>query len=257
MRRTLVNCESPNYPVAGVSNVLNLLLLLEERQRVKLSDVSTNLEIGASTAHRLLSMFKTFGFVEQDEASRAYLIGPDLITLASSIASKNRILSQVRPLLCSLVEETNETVHLAMLSGASVIYMDCVESKKTERATPRTGRAMPAYATASGKALLADIANEGVCELFPTESLAKLTAHTLKTRADLLQDLVKIRERGFALNENESQLGYFSYACPIRKAGIKHPLAIVVAAPSRRFRKTRHRLAELLCQSAEAAASVV
>jgi IclR family acetate operon transcriptional repressor len=202
-----------------------------------------------------LSMFKNYGFVEQDERSHAYMIGSELVTLSASIAAKSRIVARVRPVLNSLASDSDETVHLAMLSGASVIYMDCVESKKSERATPRTGRSMPAYATASGKAILAELSMPRIAALFPSESLPRVTPHTLKTRDALARDLKETRARGFALGENESQVGFFSFACPIRNAEIADGLAIVIAAPSRRFRKNRQTVADLLCRSAEVASN--
>ena len=249
--------ESPAYPVVGVGNVLDLLLFLEERQRVKVSDVSTELNIAASTAHRLLSMFKNYGFVQQEECSHAYCVGPGLVTFSASIAAKSRTLDLVRPVLRALVDDSNETVHLAMLNGSSVVYVDCVESRKTERARSRTGRAMPAYATASGKAILAELGAPQIEHLFPSESLARITPHTLKTRDALVQDLCKTRERGFAFHENESQLGFFAYACPIRTSNAVPAWALVVAGPSRRFRKSGHKLADLVCGSAEVAAGMM
>lgn len=253
MKRTAPPQSPPAYPVAGVGNVLNLLHFLEERQRVKLSEVSAELGIGASTAHRLLSMFQYFGFVEKDERSHAYGIGPAFVSLAISIAAKRLMLDRIRPVLASLVDDLNETVHVAMLKGSDVVYMDGIESKKSERATSRTGFMIPAYATASGKAILAELTDEHIERLYPSESLARLTSHTLETRDALFHDLKQTRERGFAVNENESQLGFFACACPIRPLGAALRMSIVVAAPSRRFRKHRDRLAESLRDSAQAA----
>lgn len=253
MRQVVTGRTPPAYPVERVGHVLGLLELLEERQRVKLSDVSAELGIGVSTAHRLLSMFHYLGFVEKDEYGHAYAIGPKLITLAKSIAARKRILDRLRPVVEILANNLNETVHVAQLKQADVLYWDCIESKKSERATARTGLALPAHATASGKAILAQLAPSALEELFPNPSLARITSRTLATRDALFRDLDITRERGFATNENESQLGFFACACPITLPDAEWRLSIVVAAPSRRFRKHRSKVAEALCVSAEAA----
>lgn len=248
-----VKSAAPAYPVAAVGNVLELILLLEERRCVKLTDVSARLGVGPSTAHRLLAMFRHFGFVEQEERSHTYRVGPALLTVSKTLALREAMLAQVRPLLESLVNALNETVHVATLRGSTVIYIDCVESRKFERATPRIGRTMPSYATASGKALLADLSGSDVRALFPSTSLAPLTARTHSSRESLLEDLCRTRRRGFSINESESQLGFVASACTIKTQAACEPIAFVVAAPSQRFRKNLYRCADRLCTAAEEA----
>ena len=253
MRPRRSRAEPPAYPVAGVGNVLNLLLLLEERQRVQLSQVSAELRIGPSTAHRLLAMFQYFGFIEQEADSRAYVVGPGLLAFSASLAAKRDILDRIRPILDRLVHTVNETVHVAMLKDTDSLYIDCIESNKSERATPRTGRRMPSYATAAGKAMLARLPDSELNALFPSETLTRLTPHTIATRDALLEELQRTRQRGFATNENESQIGFFACACPIGAGKLAFPMSIVLTAPSRRFRKQRSRFAESLCAAAESA----
>ena len=242
------------YPVAGTSNVLQLLLLLEERQYLSLTDVSSELGIGTSTAHRLLAMLRQFGFVDQDERSHIYRVGPDLLTMSRKLSARHAMLMRIRPVVNTLVEDINETVHVAVLNGPMVSYIDCVESRKSERATSRTGRVMPAYATASGKALLAGLPRERIEALF-SELLTPLTSRTLTTRERLLQDISITARRGFATNENESQLGFFSYSSLVKTPADVQPIAIVIAGPSRRFRKNSARFADCVCRAAEKAAS--
>jgi DNA-binding IclR family transcriptional regulator len=243
----------PPYPVAGVGNVLQLLLLLADRHTVKLTDVSSELGIGPSTAHRLLAMLLHYGFVEQGKRSHAYRVGPGLANFAQTLTARQRMLLRIGPVLERLATGLNETVHVATLHGSTVVYVDCVESRKSERATPRTGRVLPSYATASGKALLAGLSHAEIEQIFP-QTLAPLTSHTLVTREALLEDIARTRERGFAINENESQLGFFSCAAAVAMPDDAPPAALVIAAPSARFRKNRYRFAERVCQAAVEAA---
>jgi IclR family acetate operon transcriptional repressor len=257
MKRASAEKAEPAYPVAGAGNVLRLIRLLEERQCVKLTDVSSELGIGPSTAHRLLAMFRQFGFVEQEERGHVYRVGPGLLSVAKTLSARHRMLVRIRPILESLVEGLNETVHVAMLKGSMVTYIDCVESGRSERATSRTGRVMPSYATASGKALLANLPRADIESLFPSEVLAPLTCHTIATREALLQDISRTTYRGFATNESESQLGFFACSSVIKsEAGIPRT-AIVIAGPSRRFRRNHHRFADQLCVAAEEAGRAI
>ena len=240
---------TPADPVAGVGHVLQLVLLLEERQYLKVTDVSAELGIGLATAHRLLAMFRQYGFVEQAERGHAYRVGSGLLDLSKSLSARSVMLTRIRPILEVLVSEISETVHVATLNGSMVSYIDCVESRKSERATPRTGRVMPSYATAAGKALLAALPRSDVEALFPTEALVPLTQHTISSRTGLFQDIARTQGRGFATNENESQLGFFACSSLITTAA--EPAVIVMAGPSHRFRKNRYRFADQLCAAAE------
>ena len=241
----------PAYPVAGIDNALLLMRLLEERHSIKLSDVSSELGIGTSTAHRLLSMFRKYGFVEQDEPGRVYRVGSGLLTLSKTLASRQSMLVKLHPVLESLVMQLEETVHVATLRGTDVMYIDCVESRKTERATSRVGRVLPSYATASGKALLSSVSNAELGRMFPTESLPPLTSHTLTTRDALLRDLKRTLHRGFAINENESQLGFFACSSVVEADSTGVLMAVAVAGPSQRFRKNRYRVSDKLCAATD------
>jgi IclR family acetate operon transcriptional repressor len=172
--------------------------------------------------------------------------------MSHALTSRHALLMGIRPILHALVDEINETVHVATLSGSLVAYIDCVESRKSERETPRTGRAMPSYATASGKALLTGPI--AVCDriTLSRDSCAAHPAHSFDSR-EVLQDISRTTSRGFATNEHESQVGFFSYGSLVKTKVGAQSVAIVVAAPSQRFRKNRTRFADQLCKAAEEA----
>ena len=186
----------PAYPIASVDNALRLLMLFRGQPRVRLSEASEHLGVALSTAHRLMAMLAYHGFAQQDPGTRAYVAGPALVEIGLAAVRQLDIRMVARPVLERLASDLGETVHLAVLEGCSVRYLDAVESPHALRVAARTGSALAATCTASGKALLATLPDGEVAALFPDDaSLVALTAKSITTRSRLLKELRAVRER--------------------------------------------------------------
>jgi DNA-binding IclR family transcriptional regulator len=223
------------YPVGSVGKALALLQLLHDRKTLRVTEVSRELNVALSTAHRLLAMFEQFGFLDQHERNSVYTIGPALVEIATSIAGHLDIETALRPHLNDLVREINETALLCIVRGTRTVFLDAVESTHGLRATSQAGRSIPAHATAGGKALLAEYGADEICRLYPNEDLGRLTPKTHASRTALLLELRRIRERGFALDVEESELHFVACASVVRdRAGVARA-AIVVAGPAARM----------------------
>ncbi len=177
--------------------------------------MSEYLSVASSTAHRVLAMLQYRGFVRQSSSSRAYEPGPALTEIAFSVLRQIDVREQVRPLLDGLAAHYGETVHLARLDGSLVSFVDAVESDRAVRVGSRMGKTLPAHASASGKVLLSLLPDEAVVALYPREELEPLTPHTLSTRTALLEDLDRIRKRGYASGLQESEDGVIAVAVPL------------------------------------------
>lgn len=197
--------SGPSYPIDSVDNVLRLLLLVEERGAVRVSEASEALAVAPSTAHRLFAMLEHHGFVEQEESSKIYRLGPTLLRFGLSAVRNLEIRILVRPYLVKLHEAFNETVHLALPDAAEVRFVDCVESRRTLRVSSRVGQSMWAHCTSVGKACLAELSDERVLELYPDEQLSGLTATSVTSRSRLLDQLATVRRKGYAENSAESE----------------------------------------------------
>ena len=226
----------PQYPIESVDNALKVLLLLGERSSLRLTDVSRYLGVASSTAHRLLAMLQYRGFVQQDPKSKAYLPGSALTGVAFSILQRFDFRGALRPYLEQLNGELRETVHLGMLAGATVHFVDAIESPQAVRVVSRLGKAMPASSTSTGKALLAALADEQVVALYPDERLGGLTRKSITSRAELLRQLATVRKRGYATSSEESETGVSSVAVALTTSTGPR-LAINVAVPSSRMTK--------------------
>jgi DNA-binding IclR family transcriptional regulator len=229
--------RAASYPIGSVGKALALLGLLRDHQTLRVMEVSRELRIAPSTAHRLLAMFEQFGFLHQEERNSAYTIGPALVEVATAITGHLDIETAVRPHLIDLARELNETALLCILRGDRSLYLDAVESTHSLRAVSQNGRSVAAYATAGGKALLAELSLPELRRIFPDEDLKRMTPKTMATRTSLFNELRRIRERGFAVNAEESELHFAACAAVVRDRVGFARAAIVLAGPAARFRR--------------------
>src|SRR5262245_19408333 len=157
-------------------------------------------------------MLQYRGFVQQDRSTKAYLPGTALTGVAFAIHQWFDARAALRPLLEQLNRELRETVHLGLLVGIDVHFIDAIESPQAVRVASRIGRAMPASSTSTGKALLAELSDEEVVALHPDEELATMTSRSIATRSELLRRLAVVRRRGYASSAEESEAGVSSVA---------------------------------------------
>ena len=241
----------PAYPIASVNNALLLLLLFREQPRVRLTDACKYLGVAHSTAHRLLAMLAHHGFVQQEPVTRAYIAGPALVEVGLAVVGSLNVREQARPVMEELAAELGETVHLGVLEGKQVRYVDAVESERALRVVARTGTLVPAHCTSLGKALLAQMTDEQVVKLYPTsaEPFAARTERSITTQAKLLKEVSRARARGYAVNSGETEDDVGSVAVAFRDfAG--RPAAIAVAAPTSRLSAQRiSRIGDLMIEA--------
>jgi IclR family transcriptional regulator, acetate operon repressor len=206
---------SPRYPIESVDNALRLLLLFSESPRIRLTDASQYLGVASSTAHRLLAMLQYRGFVQQD-ATRAYEPGPVLRGLAVAAQRQQDLSGVARPVLERLHAELDGTIHLGRLDGRDVVFVDGVHSIKIARPP---GASAPAHCTSLGKVMLSQLEPEELRALYPQERLDQLTVRTISSRSALEEELRLARRRGFAVSNEEFQVGVTSVAVALPGLG--------------------------------------
>jgi DNA-binding IclR family transcriptional regulator len=232
-----------------VSKTLRTLLLLAAHDSLRVTDLSRELDVAVSTAHRLLHIMGLHGFVEQDTETRQYRLGPAARKLGRRPRGR-QLAAAARPHLERLSAELRETVNLVVLDGPEALFLDGVESRQLVRVGTRTGARIPAYESAGGKILLARLP-VGVVRGLYADGLARATRFTLPDLDQLEQDLAQVRDRGYALNLGE----HMPEVCAIGVAvGAGADGAVTVAGPSTRC--NRERLIELLPRVQAAAEAV-
>jgi DNA-binding IclR family transcriptional regulator len=173
--------------------------------------------------------------MRQDPRTKVYLPGTALTGVAFSILQRFDVRGVLHPIVEVLNRDLAETVHLAVLDGTTVRFIDAIESPQATRVASRLGKLMPANCTSTGKALLAELSVEDLERLYPVEELPELTPNSIGTRSALEKELEKVRRLGYATSNQESEDGVCSVAValPARQAPMR--LALNVAVPVHRM----------------------
>jgi len=154
--------------------------------------------------------------------------------------------------LRSLNEELDETVHLTILDGWEVLYVECFESIKQLRTYSVIGVRAPLHCTAVGKAILAFFTEKQVSEMIKAMGLPRFTGNTITDRQDLDRELAEIRKRGYAVDDAEHEEGVRCIGAPIRNHEAQVMASISVSGPSQRITPERdERVGRLLISKTE------
>jgi len=200
---------------------------------VSLAEVAAHIGTSKSTAHRYLTTLEELGVVERDNNDR-FQLGPKLIELAGVLLAEHDLRRESEPFLIDLASSTQETVHLAVPSGNEVVYLAKVESPHPIRMASRIGARMPMYSTALGKAILAYLPTERVQEIIDA-GIPSRTPYTVSSAEALRVELEQVRARGFALDDQENELGVRCVGAPIFDYSGEVVGAISVSGPAHRL----------------------
>lgn len=204
---------------AVLRSVTNALLLLEafslEKPELGVTELSLALGLGKSTVHRLLAALAARGYILKNPLTEKYYLGLKAFEVGSLVAVQRNIRDVSAPFLQRLMLASKETVHLGVLDGWEVVYIDKIESNHTLRIHSRIGRRAPLHCTALGKALLAFQPDEEL-EQFLRRRLKSYTPLTLTDPVRIRKELVEIKARGYALDNEEFEVGLKCIAAPLR-----------------------------------------
>lgn len=240
--------------LSSVANALRVVKAFsDEESELGISDLARRLGLAKSTVHRLASTLLEEGVLEQNAGDEKYRLGLALFELGALVRRKMDFTAAARPFLRMLMEKTGETAHLAILDHGSVLYMITHESQQAIRVSSNVGTRAPAHSTAVGKALLAFQPEEWIDRVV-ARGLPASTPNTITDAKALRRELAAVRARGYAVDDEESEIGLRSMAAPIRADSGNVVAAISVAGPAHRIaRKTLLQWSGTLVQAADAA----
>ncbi len=246
--------KSP-YQVQVLDRTLAILdILSAEGPDLSLGEISDKLELHKSTAHRLTMVLERHKLIERNSVSGRYRLGLKLFELGTRAISHLDLRERARPVLDRLVLETSETVHLGILEDTEVLYLDKVEPARSVRMSSSVGRRNPAYCTAMGKATLAHLPDAQVEEIVRKHGLKAVTANTITSFLDLKTELKAVRERGYAVDDEEIEEGVRCVGCVVRNFSGAPVGAISVSGPA--FRVTKEKV-KSLARAVMASASIL
>lgn len=236
--------------VAGVERALDVLNLFAEDgvRDLGVTEVADRLGLSKAVVHRILSSFRVKGYVEIDEDSRRYSLGPRILTLGLSYLDRLDVRELAREALRELCARTDETATLSVRAGRRRVYVDQVTPARDIKMVVQLGGAYPLHAGASSKALLAFLPEELREAYLDREPLQPVTELTVTDRSRLLAELKDIRRVGFATSLGERQAGAGSVAAPVFDHEGAVQAVISVCGPVERFRDEVDRCAEELLE---------
>lgn len=243
-------------PSGGVQSLERAFDLLERMAdaggEVGLSELAGSSGLPLPTIHRLMRTLVACGYVRQ-HANRRYALGPRLIRLGESAS---RLLGTwARPYLARLVEETGETANMALLDGDEVVYVAQVPSRHSMRMFTEVGRRVMPHSTGVGKVLLAASTPDEVRALLARTGMPAATERTITTPDGFLKALDHVREVGYAVDDNEQELGVRCIAVSVPDSptaaaiSISGPAGRVTDAATDKFVPLMHEIAAQLSKA--------
>ncbi len=209
----------PNNLVQTIERASSILdILAQNPSGVSIRVLSENLDLPKGTVHRLLSSLAYFGYVRQDTRSRDYFLGFKLVELGNLLLGQLDLRKQAEPYLRALADRVRETVHLVVLDRKEIVYIDKVETDNQKgglRMASRIGLRNPVHSCAVGKVLLSDFPEEALNSFLKDYRFFKRTENTITEVATFKEHLKLVRKQGYAIDEEENEIGIRCVAAPV------------------------------------------
>lgn len=224
-----------SYAAPAVEAALSILETLGTVHEMGVTELARKLGLGKSSAYRLLATLARRGYVEKNPQSDRYRLTYRLFAVGSPAADRFGLRETAHPVMERLATETGETVNVGVLDGTRVVNLHKVESRHLLRMHMEVGGGVPAHATALGKVLLTALTQAEIAERLGGRRLERLTHRTIADRAALWRVLARVREQGFALDDEECSLGLRCVAAPILDHRGSVVAALSISGPSQRL----------------------
>lgn len=238
MRSNAQTIEGQTRPSSLTTALLLLKCFSEEQHEIGIGPLAIRLGVSKSTAHRVAVTLLREGMLEQDEQTRKYRLGLSIFELGFRVRCNMTIYKNAKELLGQLQAATQETVNLAILRGQFIIYINSIASQNAIKVNSVLGARLPAHCSAEGKILLTFNPTENV-ERNADHDLTIQTQEALTVPNALHGELLQIRDRGYAIDNEESDQGVRSIAVPLFDYRQQAIAAIGIAGPSQRLGKRK------------------
>lgn len=244
--------EDPQF-INSLAKGLSVLKAFDgEWDALGLREIAVRSGISMGAAQRITHTLVHLGYLHKDERTRRYRLGARMLDFAYHYLHASPLYEVAIPFVASARDECRETVNVAELDGPEVVAVIRMPSQRYMNPTSTIGRRLPAFCTAGGRAQLAWLPPEEVADIFDRTSFQARTPRTIIDRAEVERRLATARRDGFALVEEEVNLGEIALAAPILD-GNGRPLAAVGVSTSTAdwgAESVRERLAPVVMQTA-------
>jgi IclR family transcriptional regulator, pca regulon regulatory protein len=206
-----------------------------DRPSLGISELARELALTRSTTHRYVATLATLGYLQQDGSTRKYRLGPRVLDLGFSMLGSLELREIAAPHLRQLTETTGHTSNLAIRDDTDVILIDRVRGRPGRyhhlEFSLHVGSRIPAYCSATGKALLAFLPRPDLDQLLKRTDLVRRGPRTMTSKKALLAELERVRRTGVAVNDEELESALRSIAAPVRSRSGEVVAAVNVAIP--------------------------
>lgn len=227
--------NSAGSTVLALDRGLSVLIFLADSRRATLSEVSRGTNMPVATAHRILTTLQQRGMVQFNDSQGNWAVGAQAFRIGSAYEVGSNLMAAATPVMEELSGITGETTNLAIEDGGELLYLIQVESENPIRASIKNGAASYFHTSGVGKALLAYMDDDRLDEFLMGRVLARQTAKSITSHDDLRKELEKIRELGWALDDEERYMGLRCIAAPVHDTLGRVIAGVSISGPSARF----------------------
>jgi IclR family acetate operon transcriptional repressor len=239
--------------VQSLTRGLSILECLAKAEGgLTLTDIGQRVQLPASTVHRLLATLEKMGYVYQAGELGRWYVGLQAFTVGSSFLASRDFVAQSHPYMRRLMDQSGETVNLAILDGTEAVFVDQVQCREMMRTIVKLGSRAPLHASGVGKAMFASLPDDQIDAILKVRGLPRITGNTITTPETMWASIRVIRQRGWAFDDEEHAQGTRCVASPIYDEHTETLGAISLAGPSSRLPDERIRqLGPLVAHAAE------
>lgn len=244
MKDAVKGPKKPAYKVQVLDRAINILEFISQQGtgEAGLPELSAAMGLHKTTTHRIAHALESRGLLRRGRDSNRYRLGLRLYDLGCQALDYVNICDEARPLMARVAHEVGETSHLALLDRTEVLYIERVEAQRSFSMGSKLGTRNPVYCTSLGKAILANMPETEADQILSSCRMEARTRNTITNVAALKRELRSIRERGYAIDNEEIEDGIRCIAAPILDGSNRAIAAVSVSGPSSRIAPARFQL---------------
>ncbi len=241
-----MNKTKSDYNIQIVGYALDILEQFHDADtELGLTELCRRLKLQKNRVFRLLATLESQNFIEQDKVTSTYRLGMKNLRLRQEFVKQGGLTQHARPVLETLTRKSKETSYVAIMKDYHLIYLDAIESALPLRVVASVGKMLPFHCMSAGKVLAAGLSDKSLLEYCRYGDLKKYTSNTIDDPKELTAHLRSVAEMGYAVGNEEFEIGAKCVGMPIRDYTKNIIGAVSVSGPSNRF-TARHIANELI-----------
>ncbi|MDA8125167.1 MAG: IclR family transcriptional regulator [Deltaproteobacteria bacterium] len=251
------------YPKPGnlVQTIERVSLILDmvgqNPKGMSIKELAAGLKLPKGTVHRLLSSLSYFGYIRQDQETKSYFLGLKLMELSALLDNQLDLRKVAEPILHDLAERTRQTAHMVILDRNEIVYIEKIETHRAGglKMASRLGSRNPVHSSAVGKVLLSYYSPEALTAFLKEKGLPGRTVNTITDPGAFREHLQTVRRQGYAIDDEENELGIRCLGAPIFDGKGSPVAAISLSGPA--FQMTKKVVQEVMKQEVTTAAAEI